>query len=68
MDSIQKCTMEAVSSLELEQVTEYKDIQLIGCVISPKNLLFYLCYSLVQTKIIFLLMQLSLLNDCGVNH
>lgn len=42
MDSIQKCTMEAVSSLELEQVTEYKDIQLIGCVISPKNLLLSL--------------------------
>lgn len=29
MNSIQKYTMEAVSSLELEQVTEYKDIQLI---------------------------------------
>lgn len=29
MDSIQKCSMEVVNSLELQQVIEYKDMQLI---------------------------------------
>lgn len=29
MDNIQKCSMEAVNNLELQQVIEYKDMQLI---------------------------------------
>ena len=29
MDSIQKCSMEVINSLELQQMTEYEDLQFV---------------------------------------